>query len=135
MTRMSWDDYFIGIATAVSARASCSRRQVGAVLVDKSHRVIGTGYNGAPSGAPDCLHGACPRGLCDYDAIPAGSSYDDPLSSGYCVAVHAEANAILQSGRDAAGATMYVTDDPCTGCSTLIRAAGVSRIYTPGGEW
>lgn len=66
-TRPSWDDYFVTIARAVAARSDCRRRQVGAVLVDESHRIVGTGYTGAPSGHPGCLEGACPRGLLSYD--------------------------------------------------------------------
>ncbi len=56
-----WDDYFLGIATAVAARAKCTRRRVGAVLTI-DHRIIATGYNGAAPGEDDCLAGACPRG-------------------------------------------------------------------------
>ena len=52
-----WDDYFLGIAEAVSARAKCVRRRVGAVLV-VDRRIIATGYNGAAPGLPDCLEGA-----------------------------------------------------------------------------
>ncbi len=34
-----WDDYFLGIAVAVAARAKCTRRRVGAVLTI-DHRII-----------------------------------------------------------------------------------------------
>ena len=64
-----WDDYFLGIATAVSARAKCTRRRVGAVLTI-DHRIIATGYNGAAPGEDDCLMGACPRGQLSYDDVP-----------------------------------------------------------------
>jgi dCMP deaminase len=60
--RPDWDGYFLGIASAVAARADCTRRQVGAVIV-KGNRIVSTGYNGAPSGLPGCLtDGRCPRG-------------------------------------------------------------------------
>ena len=34
-----WDQYFLGIAEAVSARAKCTRRRVGALLVHE-HRIL-----------------------------------------------------------------------------------------------
>ena len=40
----TWDEYFLGIADAVAARAKCTRRRVGAVLTIE-HRIIATGYN------------------------------------------------------------------------------------------
>lgn len=62
--RPSWDEYFVHIADAVAMRGDCTRRQVGAVLVDpETHDLIETGYNGPPKGEPGCLSaGACPRG-------------------------------------------------------------------------
>ena len=57
-----WDDYFLGIADAVAARAKCTRRRVGAVLTI-DHRIIATGYNGAAPGEDDCLAGV--RALAD----------------------------------------------------------------------
>lgn len=128
---MDWDDYFMGIARAVSARAKCTRRQVGAVLVDTNHRIIGTGYNGAPPGQPECTEGACPRGRLGYDEVAASSDYDRSGTPGYCIAVHAELNALLFATRDTAGATIYITDEPCPGCRKAIAAAGVSRAVYP----
>lgn len=123
--RPGWDEYFLGIAQAVGARADCVKRQVGAIVV-KDRRIVGTGYNGAPSGKPGCLTaGACPRGQ-RADVAP-GSSYD--TGPGSCIAVHAEANALIWAGRDACfGATLYVTHVPCDGCARLIEAAGINRV-------
>ncbi len=45
--RPTWDSYFIQIAHLVKTRATCPRRQVGAVLV-KDRRILATGYNGSP---------------------------------------------------------------------------------------
>ena len=153
MTRPGWDDYFLGIAEAVAARADCTRRRVGAVIVDTDHRIISAGYNGAPPGKPGCLSdGACPRGrhmqstmgptecLCGAEwpcpqAVAPGSSYDNPASPGYCTAVHAESNALLFARTSVKGCVMYVTDVPCDGCSKLIEASGISKsVYMHKGK-
>lgn len=124
--RPEWDDYFLLIAKAVSARGECTRRQVGAVLV-KDNRIRATGYNGAPAGAPSCLGGHCPRASSN---VQPGSSYD--TGAGTCIAVHAEANVLLYARRDdCEGATLYITDDPCGGCERLILGSGVTRVVTP----
>lgn len=127
MSRPDWDEYFLGIANAVAARADCERRRVGAVVV-KDRRIRGTGYNGAPAGDPGCS--TCPRRT---SGVVPGSSYDTGL--GTCVAVHAEANALLYCDRgDLAGSTLYITCAPCDGCLRLIRATGVVRVVWENGE-
>lgn len=109
------------IARAVSLRSDCTRDKVGAVIVAPDRRVRATGYNGAPSGLPGCE--TCPRALSD---VKPGTPYNN------CVAVHAEANALLYCGReDLKGATLYVTREPCTDCSKLIAGAGIERVVTP----
>jgi dCMP deaminase len=131
--RPDWDDYFLGIAAAVSARADCRRRRVGAVLV-ANNRIVATGYNGAPSGGPSCLAGECPRGLQDPATVAPGSSYD--TGAGACVALHAEQNCLLYADRSRAeSATIYVTHEPCEGCRRMIAGSGVTRAVWPGGLW
>jgi dCMP deaminase len=132
--RPSWDEYYLAIATTVSSRADCSRRQHGAVIVGPDRRPISFGYNGAPSGAPGCLEGACPRGRLTYEELQSlAGGYDDPESPGFCISIHAEANAIVLAGRDrCAGATIYITGPPCHGCEKLIAAAGIARIVYEG---
>lgn len=133
-TRPGWDDYFLAIAKAVSTRADCTRRRVGCVLV-ADRRIIGTGYNGAASGVPGCASaGACPRGRSDYGTVPAMGDYDRPGSESFCIALHAEANAVLYANRECSGATAYTTDPPCPGCRKILAAAGVVRVVWPGGE-
>lgn len=126
--RPGWDEYFLGVASAVSERADCTRSKVGAVLVDANHRIVGTGYNGAPPSAIGCLDGACPRGRLSYEEHPPEGSY------GNCIANHAERNAILYaSPEERSGTTLYITRRPCTECHQLILAEGVSRVvwWTP----
>ncbi len=128
-----WDDYFLGIAEAVSRRAQCTSRRVGAVLVHE-RRIIATGYNGAASGRPSCLEGACPRGALDYDQVPGLGDYDRPGTPGFCIAIHAEVNALLFSTRDTKGSVAYITDPPCPGCRKALAAAGIRRAVWPEGD-
>ncbi len=134
LTVPGWDEYFLDIAQAVSARAKCTRRRVGAVLVGPDHRIIATGYNGAAPGRPDCLEGACPRGRLRYDEVPGLGDYDRPGTPGFCIAIHAEVNALLFATRDTKGATAYITDKPCPGCRKALAAAGIVRALWPDGQ-
>ncbi|MGI5951436.1 MAG: deoxycytidylate deaminase [Brooklawnia sp.] len=134
ITVPGWDDYFLGIAAAVSARAKCTRRRVGAVLVSNDRRIIATGYNGAAPGRPDCLEGACPRGMLSYDQVPGLGDYDRPGTPGFCIAIHAEVNALLFATRDTKGSTAYITDEPCPGCRKALAAAGIMRAVWPEGQ-
>lgn len=132
MTRISRDEGWLLVASAVSARADCSRRQVGAVIVDKYDRIVSTGRNGSPPGGPSCLAGECPRGLISYDDLPPDSSYDSGV--GLCVAVHAEANAIIFGDPSRMrGGTIYVNQQPCVGCQRLIDGMGLSVVFPVAG--
>lgn len=124
MSRPDWDQFFLELAELWSKMSTCSRRQVGAVLV-KNKKVIGNGFNGVPSGAIHCIDGGCPRGLLSYDEVAGGADYN--LYP--CHAIHAEHNAILQAGlRECEGATLYVTDEPCQQCLNLIEHAKIGRV-------
>jgi dCMP deaminase len=109
--RQSWDDYFIEMAQGVASRATCERLKVGAVLV-QNRSVRGTGYNGAPRGAPDCLETGC------------------LVVNNHCVrTVHAEANLILQTdASERVDSQVYVTHRPCWHCSNLLANSGVREI-------
>lgn len=124
--RPDWDTYYLYIAQAVATRADCTRRTIGAIIV-KGDRIVSTGYNGAPAGKPGCLtQNACPRGRMSKTEVAMGSSYD--TGAGSCIALHAEQNAILRAGLDARGSILYITDEPCDGCSRLIEGAGISLV-------
>jgi len=121
MTRPGWDDYYLGIARAVAARAGCLRRQVGAVIV-VDNAIIATGYNGTPIGVKNCADGGCPR--CASEA-PVGAGYDT------CICVHAEQNAIVfaaRHGSSTRGGTLYTTLRPCFGCAKEAIQAGIQRV-------
>ena len=114
---MIWMDIVENMAKSFS---TCSRKQYAAVVVDNDGRVVGMGYNGSPSGMEHCVDGGCPR---VYAGVEHGSNYDN------CIAVHAEANALIYS--DIAlrkGATLIVNGPPCYGCAKLIATAGIKRV-------
>ena len=117
MARPDWDTYFITITLAVSKRSTCTRAQVGAVIV-KDKRILTTGYNGAPKGLPHCLDVGC------------------EMVGGHCVrALHAEQNAILQAaeyGVPLEGASIYITHQPCQVCAKMIINAGLRRVVYAG---
>jgi dCMP deaminase len=126
--RMDWPEYFLGIAEAVSQRSSCERAKVGAVLVDKHRRISGSGYNDAPQGKPGCEQ--CPRRT--SEVLPDSQYSHGP---GRCVAIHAEANAVLYCSWEARqGATLYVTRAPCPECTKLLSGSGIRKVVWPEGE-
>lgn len=125
--RPDWDTYFLRIAWEVAARGDCSRRQVGAVLVSPQNRILSTGYNGVAPGQPGCLKDeACPRAKSE---VPPYAPYTSGL--GWCIATHAEANAIGPALKRAAGATLYVTDAPCADCWGAIGSVAIARVVYP----
>lgn len=118
-----WDRYFLNIARETATRSNCTRRQHGAVIVRK-RRICSTGYNGPPSGHPHCDEGACPRANSE---TPSGWGYDS------CIAIHAEANAILYSSPvEREGASIYITGVPCFTCAKLIANSGITEVVSDG---
>lgn len=121
------------VALAVGTRGECSRRKVGAVVLDRDGRIVSAGYNGSYAGGPSCLAGACPRAS---SRVLPGSQYD--TGPGACHAVHAELNALLdvsERGR-LDGGTLYITAIPCDGCLKILRnttLAGVAWLDEEGG--
>jgi dCMP deaminase len=132
VSRPDWPLYWMGVAEAVAARADCTRRRVGAVIVDQHNRIISTGYNGAPSGGPSCLAGQCPRGRYTFEVIPQGAPYDgiEP-----CIAVHAETNALMYGDPvRMRNGVIYVNTEICAGCQLNIRGMGLRAFHLlPGG--
>jgi len=133
-TRPTWHEWALHLANTVATRADCTRRQVGAVILDAQHRVISTGYNGYPAGRPGCLSaGACPRGTRSHTEIPKDAPYVG--TSVVCEAIHAEENAILYARQDLRDCTLYSTQPPCPNCQRFIKGAGVMLVIWPGAEF
>ena len=129
--RMSWDDTMLALAAVLaSARADCRRSKHAAIIFDERTKdIISMGYNGLPSKQGSCLAGDCSRGLMSKSEIPSMADYSS--GPGRCDAVHAEANAIIRAGLRARGCTIYITGEPCHGCSVLIQGAGITRVVYP----
>lgn len=117
--RISKDEYFMSIAQEVSKRSTCTRRQIGAIVVSESGEIRSTGYNGNPRGMPHCEDMGCIR---DKEKIPSGTRMET------CTAVHAEQNALIQAGANAKGGTMYSTIVPCPICARMIINAQICRV-------
>lgn len=129
--RISKDEYYLGIAEAVSRRSTCLRIHYGSVMV-KHDRIISTGYNGSPTGAPNCDEiGECYR---VKNNIPHFTRYET------CESVHSEMNAIINASRpDMIDSTLYlvgkdalsdtfVEADCCPMCRRAIINAGIKQV-------
>lgn len=122
----------MALVDVVKLRAACTRRQVGAVILDGDGRVVATGYNGTAKGRVHCTDGGCPRGQYTHDQVPGllgNAGHEVP-----CVAKHAERNAItwaLDAGVDMTTATLYISCPPCPDCYRLAHGVGLDRVLWP----
>jgi len=120
--RPSWDDYFMQFAQLARTRATCIRRQVGAVIV-RDRQILTTGYNGAPRGMKHAAEVGCLR---EQRGVPSGQRAE------ICRGLHAEQNAIIQAAYQGIGirdSVLYCTNAPCTICIKMIANAGIKRVY------
>ncbi len=125
LNRPDTDEYFLKIASVVAERSTCRRHHVGAVAVRNKH-ILATGYNGAPSGARDCLELGCLR---DEMKIPSGTRHE------ICRGIHAEQNVIIQAGLHGVsleGSTVYCTHTPCVLCAKMLVNAKIERFVSFG---
>ena len=112
--RVSWETYFMNIATEVATRSTCDRKHVGAVIV-KDKTILATGYNGSIKGLPHCDE--------------AGHE----MVEGHCIrTTHAEANTIVQAAKNGVeinNGEIYITASPCYDCFKMIANVGIRKIY------
>jgi dCMP deaminase len=115
------DANFFKIAEVISDMATCLRAKHGAVIVNKDHRIVCTGYNGSLPGHPHCSDVGCDVRY--LDGIP------------HCHrTIHAERNALTQAakyGIAVEGCRIYVTGEPCEECAKHLAAAGVAIVPIP----
>lgn len=108
------DQTFLAIAGMLASLSTCRRRAVGCVLVDSRHRIIGSGYNGTPSGLDHCIDSPCRH---------AGNKHGTTCNSS-----HAEVNGLVQCQNPDAIWTVYTTSFPCFECFKLLANTGCQRI-------
>ena len=121
MARPGLDEYFMRIAELVATRSTCTRNNVGAIIV-KGKQIVSTGYNGPPAGTPHCDVTGCLR---EDLNIPSGQRHE------LCRGAHAEQNAIAQAAKHGIainGATLYCTHQPCSICTKIIINAGIKKV-------
>jgi dCMP deaminase len=112
--RPTLTEYYFSLVDAVASRSTCRRVKTGAIAVYEG-RILATGYNGAPRGAPHCSeHNGC---------RPGGLS---------CArTIHAEANVVANAalhGTSLLRATLYCTMRPCIRCSGLLVNTGIKEV-------
>ena len=125
ITRLSFDEYCLKIASVVAERSTCRRHHMGAIAVRDKH-ILATGFNGAPSGLKDCLELGCLR---DEQGIPSGERTE------ICRGIHAEQNVIIQGslhGVSLEGSTIYCTHTPCVLCAKMLVNAKIKRFVSFG---
>lgn len=109
----SWNFYFLKMAKLVSQKSKDPSTKVGAVITDKNHRIISTGYNGLPQGYGD------PEDILN--------DRDKKLKQ----IIHAEENAIIFAKRDLTGNIIYLWPlISCSSCTSKIIQSGIKTLIT-----
>lgn len=108
-SRPSWDDYLLGLAFAVSRRSHDAQTQHGCVIVDKDHRILGTGYNGFPRGLDDTVLPNIRPGKYDW-------------------MIHSEINALANCSVKPYGGICYLTGEPCNPCLMNLHQHGIVKV-------
>lgn len=114
-SNISWDEYFMGIASLSALRSKDPNTKVGACIVDKDHKVVTIGYNGMPRGV---------------DEEELSWNKGEGLDNKYLYVCHAEMNAILNTRNGAAlkDCVLYVTLFPCNECAKAIIQVGIKEL-------
>ncbi|EJW85839.1 dCMP deaminase [Wuchereria bancrofti] len=106
----------MGVAHMAALRSKDPITQVGAVIVNQDKRIVGSGYNGMPTG-------------CSDDILPWGKGSENFLENKSAYVCHAELNAILNKiVGSIKGSTIYTVLFPCNECAKLIIQAGISEV-------
>jgi len=135
-----WNDYFMGIAMAVSQKSHCLSHKFGAIAVNGDHCIVSTGYNGPPRGYPHCE----PVDIKDESFAGKGCprralGYKSGQGLHICPAAHAERNVLINAARYGTRlhcCALYTTSPtPCRECAKDIVNAGIFVVYCNDAEY
>lgn len=115
MRQEKWDRRYLDIAKEVSKWSKDPSSKLGAVVVSKENRIVGTGYNGFPIDVEDSEERYNNREL-KYELV-----------------VHAEVNALISAEGKTRESTLYVypgwgSPCMCTGCCKSAIQSGIKRV-------
>jgi len=111
MPRPTFEEIYLGLAHALSERATCKRLRVGTVITSTDFRkVLAVGYNGNATGLPN---------TCDRD------------EPGNCGCLHSEENAVINCDSPRhVEKIVFITHLPCVACAKrLINLGNVRALY------
>ena len=127
------------IADLTSKLSSAIRLNVGAVIV-KGNKILGTGYNGMPTGwSNECEYKEyMPGDSLDTELYPL-EEYDPSVESNrrYRLVtkdevLHAEMNCLMKvaaSTESSEGSTLFITHAPCIHCAKAIYQSGINNVF------
>lgn len=131
---------YMDFAARVAELSSATRLKVGAVIVNDNICVYG--YNGTPSGWDNNCEYPVYMGIdagawLDPEEIEIQWPYVDEHGKRYALktkpeTLHAEMNALMKlakSTEHGAGASIFITHNPCIECAKGIYQAGIRRVY------
>lgn len=114
--RQKNDLYWLSVASKISEKSKCQKRQVGGVLLDKMGRVISTAYNFHPR-KTKLDH------ICFRKDIPTG----EQMHIGACC--HADVSLLIFANfNEMQNGSMYLTAAPCEACAPYILQAGLDSL-------
>ena len=112
---MKWTQRFLDLAKHI-ASWSKDTTKVGAVAVDRSRRILETGYNGLPR-----------------SVIDKAERMERPAK--YLWTSHAEENLVSHAARTVLeGTTVYVTHLCCSKCARMLVNSGVAKVICGDGQ-
>jgi dCMP deaminase len=116
MQKLSWVEFYIGLALAVSKKSKDTTKH-GCIITNKKNKILGLGFNGPPAGFPD-------------DEMPTHREMAPGLAPNkYDVNIHAEVNAEGNCSRKIKKGIAYVSGIACGPCLIHLYQHGVRKVY------